>query len=239
MKINNLISTFKIYNGELEEILEKENNIFLGVSISLKPFSQKLAKQYLEFIINHSKEHAGILIADDIAKINYHYIDKKSKAKSLEFAREKGDERIESYQRLIDKLEPQKQDKIQIYRWADVWNLEMKEKVDILRDEFNRNSDFKNQIKKPIVTYLKKRGRSINSKRLENLSEYILSELPSLLNGIVVNGISYKTMLYPTFSNTSMYEFVKEIQNSSKYEKLRDKLKIPCDNILIDSIIKE
>ena len=42
-----VLNNLEIYNGEKEDILNKKNNLWLGVSISLKPYSEKLAKQYL------------------------------------------------------------------------------------------------------------------------------------------------------------------------------------------------
>ncbi|MGV8169574.1 MAG: hypothetical protein ACP5N3_05980, partial [Candidatus Nanoarchaeia archaeon] len=112
------------------------------------------------------------------------------------------------------------------------------EQYKILHEEYLRNSDFKQNVEKPIRYYLNSKGRHADNTRLEQLSEYVLRELPFLLNGIKYKNTEYKTMLYPTHGST-LSEFIINILTKEQYSALNRKLNINGDHILIDSPIIE
>jgi tRNA-dependent cyclodipeptide synthase len=237
-----ILDNLKIYNGTKEDLLGRKANIWLGVSISLKPYSDELAKKYLQFIVKHTKEKALIFIGDEIAAINYKVLEKYSWETSLKKALEKGDLFVEKYERLIKTLSKEDQEKIIVVRWRDVWTDKLEKMYELIKEEYLNNPDFKKEIEAPIITYLKNSKRTIKESRVAKMSEYILKELPFLLDGVEYGKHKFKVfklLLYPTYGKTSLSELVTDIQQDKRFSELKKKLKIKGDHILIDSPILE
>ena len=68
--------------------------------------------------------------------------------------------------------------------------------------------------------------------------EYVLFELPTLLNGIEFNGIEYKLLLYPSFVESGMSKFVADIENKNIFQNLKDKLNLTDKTVLVEAKIK-
>jgi len=234
MSSDNLLSDMEVFNGTKKNLLDKKNNIWLGVSISLKPYSEKLAKEYLKLISKYTKEKALVFIADEISSVNYNVLEKYSPETSVKKALEKGDTFIDNYKKFIKTLPKNVQSKIVLVRWKDVWNDKYNLMYNILKKEFETNKEFRKEVEAPIRMYLKNSGRTIEGSRIAKLSEYILKELPSLLDGVEYDGQIYKTFVYPTYGKTSLSLLSTQIQRGERFPELKKKLKIKGDNILID-----
>lgn len=228
----------QIYNGTLSDIVNKQRNIWLGISTSLKPYNQEQAKQYLEFIINYSKNRALVFIGDEISSINYQELERMSLQNALRKAERIGTKYEERFEQIKKTLSQEEQEKLEIIKWRDVWNEEQNTKYELLKEEYTQNNSFKKEIEAPIIEYLKNRRRTITHKRLETLSNYVLREMPFLLEGIQHQGIHYEVMLYPTYRK-SLSEFTTNILTKKEYQYLREKLKIQRTHILIDTYIQE
>lgn len=232
-----LLEDLSIFNGNLQDIVEKKNNIWLGVSISLKPYSDKLAKQYLKLIIKYSKDKALVFIGDEPAAINHRVLEGYGWETSLKKAIKKGDLYVKRYSKLIKELSPEEQRKIKIVRWRDVWSWKLEKIYEIIKKEYLSNSDFRKEVESPIIIYLVNSKRTIKSSRIAKMSEYILRELPFLLEGVEYGGVSYKTLLYPTYGKTSLSEVVTKIQKGERFVELKRKLCLEGNHILADSPI--
>ncbi|MDA3836664.1 MAG: hypothetical protein PF542_03500 [Nanoarchaeota archaeon] len=234
-----IIDNLKIYNGSKKDFSNKNTNIWLGVSISLKPYSEKLAKEYLKIISKYSNSGALVFIGDEIAAINYNVLEKYGKETSLKKALEKGDIFENKYRELIKTLSKEEQGRIKIIRWEDVWSGKLEEMYKIIKEEYSKNVEFKREVEAPIITYLINSKRTIKQSRVSKMSEYILKELPFLLDGVEYQNVEYKTLLYPTYGKTSLSELVSNIQNGEKYVELKNRLNIKGNHMLADSPIIE
>jgi len=228
-----------IFNGEREDLKEKKNNIWLAVSISLKPYSERLVKQYLEIIAKHSREQALVFIADEIAAINYKVLGGYGHNKSLKRAVEKGDLFIERYNEILKTLPPEMQKKIKIVRWRNVWTEKQEKMYKLIKEEYLSSPEFRKEVELPVITYLKNSKRTIKISRVIKMAEYILKELPFMLDGVEHEGVNYKTQLYPSYGKTSLSEIITKIQKGEAFKKLKEKLNIQGDHILVDSPILE
>lgn len=73
----------KVFNSTKEKIEEREDNIFIGISLGvLKPLTKELAKDYIDWALRNTKEKVVILIADEIAKFNYKIFSSYNERKS-------------------------------------------------------------------------------------------------------------------------------------------------------------
>jgi len=221
----------KIFNGNQEEI--KENNIFIGISIGIKPLTKELAKEYIEWALKNTKDKVAILIADEISKINYQVFSSYNENKSMNRALREGDKYVSLFEEIIAELPTKDQEKVQILRWKAIVNPEYLEQLSTLQQEFKNNSEFKEKILYFIDKYTERREKNITSEQKEFLADYILHELPTLFDGIEHNGLQYKVLLYPTFVHSGMSEFVTLIS-----AEFKDKLSLKGKTILVEAYIK-
>lgn len=232
-----MVLNLEFHNGKYEDIAQRQRDIWLGVSVSLKPYDPELARQYVDFIASYSKDNAVILIADDIAKYNYRHLDKAGWDAAKRRAKKDGDRMGSFYQEIVSMLPEHKQEAVDIIRWQDITTDRLERQISLLREEYMDSPELREEVHKPIVHYLQKKGRTITPERLEGLSDYVISELPSLCDGVVYDGRRYSVMLYPTYSGGSLDSLVCGIQKGTKFPELKEKLGISGDHILIDAFI--
>ncbi len=224
-------------NGTFDDIKDRQRNLWLGVSVSLKPYNEELAKLYVSFLTEYTKEDAIILIADDLAAINYKVLNGHSWGTSLKKARKDGDKQQNFYERIISCLSEEERKKIRILRWKNIVDEDLESKIQILKEEYNLNFEFQKEVHIPIIDYLESTKKTITDKRLNRLSIYILSELPIILDGVYNHGKRYSAMLYPTFSGSSLDKLSYNIQNEINFPHLKERLGVIGDHILIDAVI--
>ncbi|MCA9495704.1 MAG: hypothetical protein KC589_02080 [Nanoarchaeota archaeon] len=229
----------KLTNTNKSEIYGKEKNIWIGVSISLKEYYDNDAQKYLKFAAKNSKDKAFVVIADDIAAINNRVLEKGYlKNYPFEAARAIGDVWEEKYLKNIEILNLE--DKVKILKWRDVWNDKTQKQYEILKEAYENDLYIRQGIILPMIYYLNCRGRNVNRKRLDALCEYVLRELPFLLNGIEYNGIEAKCMFYPSYNmKQNLTDLSFNIQKNEKYANLREELGIKGDLAIIDTQIGE
>ena len=59
---------------------------------------------------------------------------------------------------------------------------------------------------------MRKKGRIIeDSRKIDKLARYIIGELPTLLEGVKIEGKQYKLCIYPTYFASGMGQFVMDI----------------------------
>ena len=103
----------KIFNGKQNEIKQKEN-IFIGISVGVKPLNERISKEYLSWALKNTKEKVVILIADEIAKFNYKIFSKYGENKSLKRALRDGQKHSEIFENTINKYFKEKRDRINL-----------------------------------------------------------------------------------------------------------------------------
>ncbi|MFH1802192.1 MAG: tRNA-dependent cyclodipeptide synthase [archaeon] len=235
--VEDILTGLSIHNGDFADFSGRKNNVWLGVSISLKPYSEELARKYLKTAVQCSRERALVLIADEIASINYRVLGGYSDRKSLEKALERGDSFAERYRKFVGELLPADRCRVEVVRWRDVWEGQQRERYEVLKEEYFSNPDFRDVVESPVITYLANSARTIKPSRVDKMADYILRELPSLLEGVEYKGMQYKTMFYPTYGKTSLGRVVEGIQRGELFHGLKEKLGLTGDHVLVDSLI--
>lgn len=228
----------KLFNITNEEIKERKYNIFIGISIGvLKPLSKTMISEYIAWSLERTQNNIVILIADEITKYNYRIFSKYSSGKSKRRAMLEGEKYVKYFQEFLKNIQKKDRKRINICRWNDIWN-NRKEKIkQILEKEYNSNNAFKNKILFFINNYIEKRGKKLSRRKIEFLSQYILNELPTLLDGIKYHGVPYNFLFYPTFQGSGMSEFVMEILQGKKFPSLHKKLKFIHKTALVENYI--
>ena len=229
----------KFFNATKKEVGEQKYNIFIGISLGiLKPLTKKMAKEYIEWVLKNTKNKVAILIADEIAKFNYKIFSSYSEGKSERRAIREGDEYIDFFQKILQEFSKEEQKKILILRWKDIWD-KRKEKIkQILEEEYESNKEFKEQVQFFLKKYSDKRNKDLDKEKLDYLSQYILYELPTLLDGIGYKNEKYRLLLYPTFEGSGMSEVVTKIQQGKIFPNLNKKLNLAEKTVMVENYLK-
>jgi tRNA-dependent cyclodipeptide synthase len=228
----------QIFNSTQEELSHTKFPVFIGISVGVKPMSLDIALSYLNWAEEHSSDVVHILIADEIARYNYQVFSHYTKSGCLSRAIRDGDVYNNFFEKVIASLAPEKRDRFKIVRWRDIKGKEFAAALQAVREEFEKNSLFRKEILSILEVYIKRRGKLITDVQKELLCQYLLEELPTLLNGIYVNNKNYSLILYPTYSHSGMSQLVSDIQNKRKYVALGEKLCL-TKTIMVESIIEE
>jgi len=228
----------QLFNATEKELEERPYNVFIGISVGIKPFTKELAKQWIEWSLKHTKEKVAILVADEIAKINYRILSGYSEGKSQKRALRDGDEYVDFFEELLKDFSKDEQEKVSIVRWKDIFTEKLQTIKEILDQEFDINPKFREQILEFLRRYVGRRKKELSEEKLTFLAQYILFELPTLLEGIQYKGTEYRLLLYPTYVGSGMSEFVTDIQNGRKFRALRDKLKLKEKTVMVEAYIQ-
>jgi len=229
----------KIFNATEEEVEEREYNIFIGISLGvLKPLTKEVAREYIGWALKNTKNKVVILIADEIAKFNYKIFSSYSEGKSEQRAIREGDKYIDFFREIVKEFSAEEQKKILILRWNDVWN-ERNEKIrKFLEEEYESNKEFKDNVQFFIKKYADKREKELDEEKLNYLSQYILYELPTLLDGIEYKNEKYRLLLYPTFESSGMSEVVTKIENGKIFPSLKKELNLAEKTVMVETYLE-
>lgn len=215
------------FNAQKKEVEERKYNIFIGISLGvLKPLTKELAKEYISWALKNTKNKVVILIADEIAKFNYRIFSKYSEGKSLRSALKEGDKYEDFFQKIKEEFSKQEQKKILILKWKDIWDNQREKIRAKLEEKFQSNREFREIIISFVEKYAEKKGKKLDKEKFDYLSQYILAELPTLLDGIEYDKEKYRLLLYPTFAHSGMSDFVTNVEEGKIFPELKKELNL-------------
>jgi len=236
----------KYFNVTQEEIEKKLFNIFVGISLGNKKLTPQLAKKYVKWAHYYTKDNALILIADKIDVVNYVVFNKLNLKEAEKKVRNKAWGIKGLFDKAIRTLAREENDstyitKVYIVFWEDVTNNEgYKHLKEILTQEYKENKDFRNQVLYFVNKYIERRGlkpSEISDDDKDKLADYILSELPTLIGGILWNNTLYNLCLYPTYIESGMSQFVLDIRGGKYFDASKLLLRQIC--VLVEDYLEE
>lgn len=186
--------------------------ILIGISVGGKPVPIEMIVEYLKWAEQHSSHTVQILIADDIAKYNYFAFSNYTKPGALSRAIRDGDKHQKQIEKAIASLPSKLQSRFNVIRWSAVRCDKFETLRDAFHTEFENNVSFRNFLLSILNTQIERRGRKATPQRQLSLSEYVLDELPVLLDGIYIEGVNYTTVLYPTYQQSWLGQLTTYIQ---------------------------
>lgn len=224
------------YNTNEKDLSEEKHPIFIGISVGIKPMSHDTVLAYVKWANEHSSDTVQILIADEIARYNYLVFSHSTKPGALARAIRDGDKYEEYFENILssNKL----QSRFKILRWKDICGEEYAKTLKQVKKEFSYNIHFREEIFSILNMYIARRGKEVSYDRKLILCQYLLEELPTLLEGVYINGKHYSLILYPTYRQAGMSELVSSIQNKKKYIELGNRLSLK-KIIMVEAIINE
>jgi len=224
------------FGATFEEIYKKKFNIFIGISISNKKLTPKMAISYLKWALRNTKNKVAVVIADELNIVNYKILDKYSSGKAINRSKRVGDKFEKIFHDVILKLSPLEKKKVNIYRWEQIReDRRYLEVLNFFNKEYKKDVEFKSAILYFVKKYMRKKGRIVNdSRKIDELATYILGELPTLSEGIFIGKDYYGLCIYPTYFASGMSPFVMDIHANELDVGKKLKKIIKCKAILVE-----
>jgi tRNA-dependent cyclodipeptide synthase len=212
-----------------ESVLNKEHNIWVGISLGNKYFTKENIEEYIKWALLYTKEKVLVVIADVIHAINLEVIDDRKPESAMTKALKMGDAKFQEIVEIIKNLPKTERDKIRIVRWSEVLeNDKYKRNLELIKEEFKNNQEFYNYIIDIVLNGRKDRAEKLASlpkEKLDRLAEYVLSELPHFINGVQGYGDDtiYTVLPYPGLNKLD--ELFIGLSNGTMFKELSEKLK--------------
>jgi tRNA-dependent cyclodipeptide synthase len=225
------------FNVTQEEIEKKLFNIFIGISLGNKILTPELVERYVKWAHTYTKDDAVILIADDIDVVNWMVFCGMNRAAAEEKVQKKGYGLKGMFDRAIRNLARKENDPsyiadVHILFWGDIRNKGHDHLYEILSEEFATNKEFRKQVLYFVNKYAEFRGVDVSDEDKIKLADYIISELPTLLGGLLWNNTLYNLILYPTYIDSGMSSFVVDIRGGKYFDS--SKLQLRQLSVLVE-----
>jgi tRNA-dependent cyclodipeptide synthase len=233
------LSYFGVTQAEIEA---RRFNIFIGISLGNKKLGTQLAKEYLAFATEHTNRKVLVLIADAIDAVNWIVFRDFSDAAASKKVADKGRQFEEMFGRALRQLSHEKGQSlagvVKIVRWNSIVEPTYRHAHDAVVQEFRNDVEFRERVMSFVDTYSARRGLKLDDARRLRQSEYVLAELPSLIQGVVVDGEQYDLALYPTLVESGMSDFVLEIQ-AGRWPSLAARLGTYKKNRMVEVLVED
>lgn len=230
------------FNVTEKEVEQKMFNIFVGISLGNKLLTPELARHYVEWAHKHTNKNAVILIADKIDAINWQVFNDMTEEEAVKKATDKGYGVAGMFDKARRTLARETGDmgyisNVHVIFWEDIYNWGYDELRKILETEYWENDKFQKQILHFVDKYIELRQKGVSEADRHKLSGYIIAELPTLLGGIYWDNTLYNLILYPTYVDSGMSQFVLDIRGGKYFDA--SKLQLRQISVLVEDYLKE
>lgn len=205
-------------------------NIYIGISLGNRYFTKERVRAYILWALAHTKDDVAVLIADDPHAINLQALKGYTSNEARRSAEQSGDETVNMIQSIINGLPKEQQPLVHIVRWRDVEAEEhYEERYETIRTAFHENSKFHETIESIVQNTFE------GNVPVEQLSEYVLRELPPFLFGLHYKGKHYTALPYPGLS--AIDDLVVAMQRREVFPELADRLKLDTKSVFIEAYV--
>jgi tRNA-dependent cyclodipeptide synthase len=209
-------------NIEKGEVESKKFNIFIGISLGNLFFSKENLRGYVLWALKYTCEDVVVMIADDIQAVNYQTFKELNEEEALVKARELGEEKEITVRRIISVLPEKDRNSIKIIKWKDVASEEYSRKVGLIFEEFEKNEKFRKTIVGIVSSAFGDKMKDIDESGVLKLSEYVLNELPLMIEGLNYGNKFYSVMPYPR--KTPLDDFILGVHDGRLFPELFSKI---------------
>lgn len=214
---------YKVRGGTMEKLTNKEYTIGVGISLGNKWFTVENTFELIKWCFQYSKDKIIVYVADSIHSINLEVRNKINYEKALKKADEQGTKTLNEIKSKIEEsLSKEEQDKIVYLKWEELRDINYQNKVDYLMSLYNKENHFQNKIHSIVENFTSKEEREFSKKEIHRLGEYIIEELPEIINRVVMKGIRCDAFAYPY--DGELAEFAEQLQNGEIFPEIKGKI---------------
>ena len=193
---------------------EKYDNVFVGISLCNKILNNETVEKINQVATEEFRAlRIAYLIADDIDIINRRVFDHGQEACNLR--------KVEAKASALEMIISQNargslKSIVKSVRWVEILNATYWNTYFAIFSLFIENKTFRNDVKHIANLYAERRAKTISDEELTFLSQYLLQEIPTLLQGVEIEGRLYSGMIYPSYAHESM-EFIIQALRDGQY----------------------
>lgn len=224
-----------------QEVDARKYDVWMSISLGNKFFNNDNIKEYLVWALAHTKQDVCLLVVDTLQRFNYQILNKKSIERAYKIAINKGDEKKREIEEVLETFSEQDRKKVHIISWDEIESDAYETDLQIVRKEFETNTEFRNEIREIVKEGRPDRAETIaklSNEKLDVLCEYILRELPLLFKGVYIPHTDkhYQLFMYPGVGRLD--ELWMAIHNGTKFVSLRERLSPPFKNTMVSAFVE-
>lgn len=211
---------YLVRGGSKRDLEDKKYNIGVGVSIGNKWFTPKNVLGLVQWSLKFTKERVVVYVADTIHAINVEVRRKRSRESSLKYAKQQGKTFLKNIKNVLEEsMSPTELKKVLYATWDDIVDEEYEQKIALLRSFFEKDIPFRKKIVGITREHLSTENKQFTEEQTLRLSEYIIEELPELLNRVPIGGFVYDACAYPFDSEVT--KLVEQIQKGEVFSEIK------------------
>jgi tRNA-dependent cyclodipeptide synthase len=214
---------YRIRGGNKHDLDNKKYTIGVGISLGNKWFSVESILSLVNWALQYSKDKVVIYVADEIHAINLEVRNKISYEKALEKANRQGDKVLKDVKSKIEtELPAEMIDRIEYVKWQEITDKKYKQKVNYLNSLYNQKTEFKDFIFSLVKDVTSREERIFSEAEINRLGEYVIEELPEIINRVPMKGIICDAYIYPF--DGKLTQITEEIQNGDKFSEIKENI---------------
>lgn len=186
-----------VYNTTAEAIENRAWNLYLGVSVKNRYFTQETIRQFARWGAERTSERFAFLIVDILQRINNEVLEKISSLRALDKAFRQSDTIREFCSNAVAELPPELRDKVVLIEWADIVDAEYARKTKLVFDYFQSCEAFHEYIFSTVRDNLGGIVARLNHEDILRLCDYVLYEMAEFLYGFNYEGVHFNCCVYP------------------------------------------
>jgi len=211
---------YKIRGGTLEELNQKKYTIGVGISLDAKWFNLENILESIKWALPITRDRVVVYVADSIHAINLEVRKRVSFEKASEMADKKGNGILRDVKLEIEKkFLPHEVDKIVYAKWRDIVNESYRDKLIFLRAYYKNNDEFKKKINLMVKGFTLREERKFSDADIERFGEYVIEEMPELINRVKMAGYVCDAYMYPF--DGDLTRFIEKVQKGEVFPEIK------------------
>lgn len=205
-----------------EEINSGSWNPYLGISINNRAFTGDYLDAFLAWAVPRSRDKVAIVLVDVLQRINNQVLDRSKPAAALEKAFRKADEVRNLCSEALERLDSCSRDRVLLLEWPDIVDGQyFQHNLRLFRAAFQEDPAFREALVELSRQNLGVIAGRLGLEQLEQISHYILYELPELVTGFVFEGIHFNLNVYPG----AIFKVYKQLREHDCYARIASDLR--------------
>lgn len=232
----------KYLNTDANEVSRNTFNIWLGISLGNKYFTQSHIKAYIQWALQYTKERVLVVIGDALHAPNLEVLDNKTPEAALRKVLKVGDQKFAEVSEILSELPNDQRGRVNVVRWKDILDTNTyQQNLAIINAEYQSNSNFREYIRKIVKNGRQDRAERLNrltEQELDRLCDYVLSEIPHFVNGVQGYGdnIVYTLLPYPGLNKLD--ELFVALHNKTLFPEVSKKLNITNKIAILEAYVE-
>jgi tRNA-dependent cyclodipeptide synthase len=212
---------YQIRGGNKNNLEQKKYTIGVGISLGNKWFTVENIVESIKWALPYSKDKIIVYVADSIHAINLEVRNSISFEKALLLCRKASKELFAELKATIDKdFSDEQVSRILFVTWDELIDNEFKKKLVYLDSLYENNQAFKDKILSVVKAHISKESRKFSEEDIHRFGQYIIAEMPEVLNRVPMKGVICDAYMYPY--DNELTKFAEQLQKGEIFPEIKE-----------------